>query len=335
MNPDVASDRVSVSAHTEGTKVAIPSVGIVIAAYNAARFLGATLESIRRQSFSNWECVIVDDGSTDHTSAVAQTFVASDRRFRAYRQTNSGPCVARNFGFSRLRNSHEFITFMDADDLWEQDCLVILVDELLRNPDMVGAHALGEFIDSNGNDLMPGAFSSLGRQRSGCKGGKIRDWPLEMPSTFESIITSSVVFPPGLILTRRKIFETVGLFDNAMRYAEDWDLLIRVARQGDLSFINRVLLRYRRHDSNVGTGTRVAKACADVRRKAFFATENSHLQRLLLRDMWHAAQRDLIRDRVERTGQLLGRGHPIEAAVMAMRIPFIAWRYLRGRPTRA
>jgi glycosyltransferase involved in cell wall biosynthesis len=311
-----------------------PSVGIVVAAYNAQRYLAATLASIRLQTFANWECVVVDDGSTDQTSDVALAAAALDERIRVYRQPNAGPCVARNMGYSKLSESAEFVSFMDADDVWHERCLEILLGELSLNPSAVASHGLGEFIDVDGKPLLPGTFSSLGRKRQGSRGGKLRDWPLDQPSTFETVITSSVIFPPGLILTRRNVYDCVGLFDDAMRYAEDWDLLIRVARHGQLCFVDRVVLGYRRHESNVGTSALVPKACAAVRRKAYFSAENDAEQRQILRDMWRATQRDLIRDRLASAGRLLSCGHPIQAMAMALRLPFIGYRYLRGRPTK-
>lgn len=71
-------------------------VSIVMPAYNAAKYIAASVDSVRAQSFTNWELLIIDDGSTDDTSRIAQSYAAEDCRIRYYRQTNSGVSVARN-----------------------------------------------------------------------------------------------------------------------------------------------------------------------------------------------------------------------------------------------
>src|SRR5262249_4804693 len=92
-------------------------VTIVVACFNYARYLPDTLESLRAQSHHNWECIVVDDGSTDETGAVAQAFIGKDPRFRYIHQQHRGLSSARNRGIRASRG--QYIQFLDADDLIE------------------------------------------------------------------------------------------------------------------------------------------------------------------------------------------------------------------------
>lgn len=92
-------------------------ISIVIPAYNVELFISETLESIRKQTFTNWEAIIVDDGSTDNTVEVIKEYISSDNRFRLICQDNSGVSVARNTGI--LAASGMYLSFLDGDDMWQ------------------------------------------------------------------------------------------------------------------------------------------------------------------------------------------------------------------------
>ncbi|MEY2420238.1 MAG: hypothetical protein QOI95_305 [Acidimicrobiaceae bacterium] len=275
-----------------------PRIGIVMPAYNADRFLRAALESILNQSEARWTCLVVDDGSTDDTAAIAAEAARVDPRFMLRTIANSGPCVARNVGLAQLPASVEFVTFMDADDVWQSDALRTLTDALDSEPGIIGAHGLGEFIDEAGSPFRIGEFAELGRSRITGRGGRLRQCAPTEPSTFDSVFTSSVVFPPGVVLLRRSVYDAIGGFDDESRLAEDWDVLIRAARLGELRFVDKVILGYRRHDANVGTYPGVAEACHRVRVKAYYSPDNNAEQRRLVAECWRAIQRDQVVSRV-------------------------------------
>ena len=309
-------------------------VGVVVPAHDAARFLDATLESIRRQTMRDWACVVVDDGSTDATLAIAQCFAGRDARFTVLTQDQTGPCVARNRGLELLVDHVEYVTFMDADDLWFPETLAVLVAAASADPGAIGAHGLGDFVDERGEPLLPGTFAELGRSRLGCRGGWPRPTDRLEPTRFEHVVTQSVLFPPGVMLARASAYATVGPFDEAARYAEDWDMLIRLCRVGHLAYVDDVVLQYRRHDANVGTSAAVPSAVAAVRTKAFYAPENTDEQRRTLRDAWRAAQVVVARDRLRTARTQFDAGDRVVAMAQVGRVPFLAVRYLRGRPPR-
>ncbi len=107
-------------------------VSIIIPAYNAASFIEDTIHSITAQTYSNWEAIIVDDGSTDETSKIIRNF--EDKRIRVHSQMNLGVATARNNGLRRAKG--ELVVFFDADDMMTPDFLSARIQELERNSEI-------------------------------------------------------------------------------------------------------------------------------------------------------------------------------------------------------
>jgi glycosyltransferase involved in cell wall biosynthesis len=313
-----------------------PCVSIIVPAHNSEAFVGRTLASIRAQSFQDWECVVVDDGSVDQTSAVVEAVSDVDKRVRLVRQRCGGSSLARNRGYLESCPSSEYVSFMDADDIWEPGALDVLLGRLRECPDAVGAHALAEFIDASGSPLEPGRFSAFGRRRLGYRDGAIQEWSLDDPTIFDTLVWTGPMYPPGLLLARRTVYEKVGLFDLGLLHCEDWDMCLRLSRQGRIEFVNEVLLSYRRHHRNQsndqrGSGVMVRK----LHWKTFFSPENTAAQRVMLRAGWKAWQMYKAKEKWR-----LARSAPIKERPAAMlsamaSLPVYAMRYLRGYPTRA
>ena len=99
----------------------IIKVSVVVPCFNYGHLLSETLESVRRQSLNDWECIVVDDGSTDNTGEVGHSYASRDRRFSLVRQDNSGLSAARNTGMHAAKG--EYVQLLDADDLLEDDKL--------------------------------------------------------------------------------------------------------------------------------------------------------------------------------------------------------------------
>ncbi len=309
-----------------------PLISVVVPAYNAAPFLPATLESIIAQTESRWECIVVDDGSSDDTYSVAAEYELSDSRIRVFRVENGGASHARNEGFRRTSAGAEYVTFMDSDDVWLPHALETLLLAAARNGRAIGSHGLGDFIDAAGEPLAPGAWAEAGRNRFGVEGHRLIRWPLDRPTTFSVLINGNVLFPPGLLLARRRAYELAGPFDEALNGPEDWDMLIRLSRFGDLEFVNDVILHYRRHATNLGANMSVPRQAWLVRCIGFHSPENSESQRDIARRGWRAYQVRMAIDRTASTMRALARGRLVTAAGEAARLPVYAWRYARGYP---
>jgi glycosyltransferase involved in cell wall biosynthesis len=307
-------------------------VSVVVPAHNAGKFLPATLESIIAQTEPRWECVVVDDGSSDDTYSVAAGYQRNDSRIRVIRVENGGASHARNEGFRRISTSSEYVTFMDSDDLWLPHAVETLLRAAVLNQNAIGSHGLGEFIDALGMPLSPGVWAESGRNRLGIEGRRLIRWPLDRPTSFAVLINGNVLFPPGLLLTRRRVYELAGPFDEALNGPEDWDMLIRLSRFGDLEFVNDVILQYRRHGSNLGANTSVPRQAWLVRCIGFHSGENSPLQQDIARRGWRAYQVRMAIDRLASARRALIGGRLLTAAGEVGRLPVYAWRYVRGYP---
>lgn len=211
-------------------ETATPLVSVVIPAYNVAPFICETLESVFAQRFTNYEVIVVNDGSPD-TEELERAIAPYRERIRYFAQENRGASAARNAGLRAA--SGEWIAFLDADDLW----LPAYLEEQLRfitehNCDLVCADAMifGESSDA-GQTYMDAVMESAPES------GEVTF--LDLVSSDRSLMTSGVV-------ARREQILAVGLFDEALRNAQDFDLWLRLARHGArLAYQRQVLLRYR------------------------------------------------------------------------------------------
>ena len=314
-----------------GTGAMSSRVGIVVAAFNAGDFIAATLESIWHQSYGEWSCIVVDDGSTDDTRAIAHDFARLDERFTVIAMPNRGHCAARNTGIHAHAAHVDAITVMDADDVWLPHALDTLVNCLAQRPDCIGAHGLGDFINSTGRPLDVGAFAAFGRARHSGRSGRLQAWPDDRDSTFATIVTASTIFPPGLVLMRRSIYESIRGYD-VSSVEGDWDLLIRASRHGPLAYVNEVILLYRRHAGNFGARSEIAALTRLTLIRAHESDANSVEQTATLRACWRAEQ---IRVMQQQWRVLSTSPGPRMVSASLARLLLAAGRYLRGRPHRS
>lgn len=251
-------------------------LSIVIPAYNASRFLAATVESVLAQRIDDWEMIIVDDGSTDETVSIAQRYVSQDGRIRLVQQKNAGPSAARNRGFMESSPSSEAVIFLDSDDVWEDDALEILTTVLSRNPNAPAGYGLARYINSAGDFVQRGALEKFQRQRYAVTATSFTLLPLDQPTGFEVEALTDRIVTPGTALIRRAVLEKTGLFDTKIRMFEDWDLWLRVCQYGGIAFTNTPVLRYRRHENNLSNrGAELAEGEWYVRQKLLASVQDA------------------------------------------------------------
>lgn len=214
----------------------MPCVSVIIPAWNRADTIAQTLKSVQCQTFTDWECIVVDDGSTDGTARVVEGFVQQDSRFRLIRQANSSAAHARNRGAAEAAG--EFLGFLDSDDLFEPDKLAWQVAALRNDPSAVIVY--GETFNFRDNDpLKGGLFFSDSRQR-----------PAGAPQVgFERLLMMNPIIAP---LVRADAFRKAGGFDVSLPSAEDWDMWLSLARSGTLLHESRISQRYRTHGGPSG-----------------------------------------------------------------------------------
>jgi glycosyltransferase involved in cell wall biosynthesis len=211
--------------------MASPLVSIIIPAYNAEKYIGETIESALNQSFADFELIIVEDGSTDNTRAVIDSYC--DPRIVVFPQANAGVAAARNRGIKAARGA--YIALLDNDDLWVPHCLETAVRFLEDNPEVSIA-----FSDS----LFFGESKFAGRRFQ-------EVYPPSAPITFAKFASRESNIPICAIF-RREVFEKVGYFDVKIHGAEDFDFWLRALRAGcRIEPIREVLTYYRRHAAAV------------------------------------------------------------------------------------
>ncbi len=267
----------------------MPVVSIVIPAYNAENYLPITIDSVLAQSFSDWELVVVDDGSQDETPLLVEAYAQRDPRITLLRQSNAGVLGkgtgtpgARNRGFLATDSMSEHVIFLDADDVWEPDALEMLVQALAEQRWSVAAHGLARYIDPDGVPF--GDAKHQGRKRRAVAGWRLVEQPTDAPTTFATLVFGNQILTPGLVLMRRSALGALPPFDPLAPGIEDWDLLLRLARQGPFAFVDSVVLGYRRHPGQLSSRSRrMYRSGTYVRRKLMLSPENTTEQRALAR----------------------------------------------------
>jgi glycosyltransferase involved in cell wall biosynthesis len=206
--------------------VIVPLVSIVIPAYNASRFIEATLETVAAQTWRDFEVIVVDDGSKDDTQAVAARFL--ERRSlagQAFRQENKKIAGARNAGVERARGA--LVSFLDHDDLWLPRKLEVVVAAFAANPQAdVVCH--DEEIVQDGRVLR--------RTRRG-------PWT---PDIYERLLFGGNDLSPSAVTVRRpRLLEAGGFREgDAYNTVEDYDLWMRLAKSCRFHYVSEVLGQY-------------------------------------------------------------------------------------------
>jgi teichuronic acid biosynthesis glycosyltransferase TuaG len=190
----------------------VPAVSVITPAWNAAAFIRDTIDSVLAQTVTDWEMVIVDDGSTDETVAIVQSYAARDPRVRLVRQANSGPSAARNNGMRSARG--DLFAFLDSDDLWDPGFLQAQLDVFRRFPE---------------TGLVTGNGIFLGGPFDGAPKRPVADGFPVLPLT-ELIANECAIFI--MTVFRRSVFDTIGGFDEMQWQSEDYDFWLRAALAG-------------------------------------------------------------------------------------------------------
>ena len=203
-------------------------ISVIIPLYNKQDSITGTIQSVLGQSVTDFELVVVDDGSTDNSVVMVQEI--HDERIRVISKQNGGVCSARNAG---IRAAHgEYVALMDADDIWDKD---YLKEQLRMVADFPDCHMWG----INYAETVEGRI--------------IRDVPTGLPKGYRGIVEGyfgkkgrvSDLFCSSSVLIRKDAFEKVGLFDERIRYAEDCDMWYRIIARFKVAFYDRYMVYYR------------------------------------------------------------------------------------------
>ena len=204
----------------------VPAVSVVLATYNQARWLAGAIETVRAQTFPDWELLVADDGSTDETGAVVARH-AADTRIRHLPGPHAERCVARNRALAVARG--DLVAFLDTDDRWHPEKLARQVAALEGTPVAGFCYTVARFVDAEDQPL------------------PIRKPPVALAGNLFSALLHGNFVILASVVARRKLVMDVGGFDETLAVCgcEDWDLWIRLARERPVAVVDDELTRYR------------------------------------------------------------------------------------------
>lgn len=242
----------------------MPKISIILSAYNAADTLPQALQSLKDQTLSDWECIAINDGSTDQTKAILQAAAAQDSRFRLVQHVSSQGLTASLIEASGLATG-DYLARQDADDWSEPSRLSLQMALLERFPNCAGVGSSsaihlsnGEFLDTVEAPTRPSALRRMLRRRN----------PLAH----------------GSLVIRRSAFDRAGGYRPVFRYAQDYDLLLRLLEIGPLRACRDALYHHRLSSSGIGRARRVQQAAyADLARTSAKLRESGKPDNRLLK----------------------------------------------------
>ncbi|MBW4430772.1 MAG: glycosyltransferase [Pelatocladus maniniholoensis HA4357-MV3] len=225
----------------------MPLISVVIPTYNSEKTIKKTIESVLEQSFIDLELIIINDGYMDSTLKVISQF--KDSRIKVFLFENVGGNVSRNRGLER--STGEFVSFLDADDIWTPDKLESQLHALKANPQAAVAYSWTDYIDEQGKFLLSGTHITANG------------------NVYEQLIISNFLENGSNPLIRREALVQLGGFDEELTAAQDWDMWLRLAQNFDFFAVPRVQILYRMSANSLSTNlARQEKASLQVLEKA-------------------------------------------------------------------
>ncbi|MBO3099914.1 glycosyltransferase family 2 protein [Gelidibacter pelagius] len=212
-----------------------PLVSIIIPTYNRAYLIGETLDSVLAQSYTNWECIIVDDGSTDETADLLIQYLNEDKRFKFYKRPDShkpGGNGARNYGFSK--STGKYIQWFDSDDIMMSDFLEAKLRPFIINLD---------------TDVVFSAFENVNE-----KGERTRIANQSFSGNIlDDLVDGHVSFGPYSFMLRRNKIANMR-YDETLKKNQDLDFFFRFFTSSDslkIVHVNKILFTVRTHDGSM------------------------------------------------------------------------------------
>ncbi len=201
----------------------MPIISVIIPVYNGEKTIKNTIESVLKQTFTDFELIIINDGSQDSTLAVIDNI--QDSRKKVFSYPNAGVSESRNRGLEQ--STGEYIAFLDADDLWTPDKLEAQFKALQENPNAAVAYSWSDWIDESGQFLRAGGHITVN--------GK----------AYPNLLLRDFVESGSNPLIRRQALTEVGSFDPSVTPAEDWDMWLRLAARYEFIAVPSPQILYR------------------------------------------------------------------------------------------
>ncbi len=213
----------------------MPEISIIIPAYNAEKTIGETVDSVQNQTLSDWELIIINDGSTDNTLSILNPI--KDSRIKIFSYPNAGVAVARNRGISKARGN--YIAFLDADDLWTPDKLELQLAALQKNPAAGVAYSWNYYQYENPADSYADTFQTF------------------EGNVYPDLLIKNFLQNGSNPLIKKEAIASVGLFDPTIKSCEDWDYYLRLAVNCPFVLVPKIQIIYRQSSDSVSSNIEV------------------------------------------------------------------------------
>jgi glycosyltransferase involved in cell wall biosynthesis len=224
-------------------------VSIMMPAYNAEQYIAQSIESVLAQSYPNWELIIVNDGSKDNTAKIVGRYT-HDPRIKLIHQANGGEASARNTALEHMQG--DYVSFLDADDLYLPDALTDLSKFLEQNLEYDAVFSDSHFCDERGKKLK----RRLSEVRPGICTNDILE-PL--------ILNAAVIGAVNCVMVRRNVIERHKIrFDKNLVIGPDWDFWIQLARYARFGYLDKLTCIYRVHYTNITRTSGLQKRLDDL-----------------------------------------------------------------------
>lgn len=226
----------------------MPLISVVIPVFNGEKTIAETIAAVLQQSWTDFELIIINDGSQDQTLAEIAQF--PDDRIQIFSYSNAGLAASRNRGIAQATG--EFITFLDADDLWTSDKLSAQVQALNATPEAVLAYSWTDYINESSAFLQSGTHITA------------------QGDVYETLLVNNFVESGSNAMIRKEIFAEVGEFDTTLTAAEDWEMWLRIAARYPFVAVPQVQVLYRRSANAMSANlTRQEQECVTVLERAY------------------------------------------------------------------
>ncbi len=234
-----------------------PRVSVILPTYNRAPLLATAMDSILLQTFRDFELIVVDDGSADHTEALVRRYQDADGRVKYIRKENGGISSAMNAGLRAARG--QLIARLDSDDRWLPELLEIEVSILDARPEIDLVYSKGQWALA---DLTPQSDTI----------GHALHFPEDaLRSMLWADSTCNIT-----VVVRRECFDRAGFYDETLSTSEDWDMWLRISLDSRFFFVDRVLAHVRSHEGSATGKTSLSFA-------AFLKERNKVLDKFFAR----------------------------------------------------
>lgn len=225
----------------------MPKISVIIPTYNCEEYLCRAIDSVINQVFSDYEIIIIDDGSIDKTKNLIDIYITKYYgKIKYFYQDRLGVSAARNNGLHKATG--EYIAFLDSDDLWLPDKLKLQINLMSLYSNVYMVFTDSELFTENGGILR----DSMSRSRLPQKKGSFRYKVLQKNLNDESIIIGNLYndlilcnfIATSTVFIRSAVLEKVGYFSEEFTVAEDYDLWIRISQKHEIIYLNKVTAKY-------------------------------------------------------------------------------------------